>query len=146
MKERNLVYCPIAKSGTSTWMTFLLEFSDKTKTERENLYKRHPHIGFELGHKVAPKMDRFQWKNWSKTKDSVTKVITVRHPFERLVSAFRQKIEAKSLIGKGSASNWIVNTFGKRILVYRKRYLEKFGDKSLSKENNYGAIGKLAIT
>ena len=72
----------------------------------------------------------------------MTKVITVRHPFERIVSAFRQRMEARSPIGGGQ--NYVVNIFGKKILAYRQQYLKKFGQESLSKENNYGAIGQVS--
>ena len=102
-------------------MTFLLEFSDKSKTEVDELYKRYTHIGFEIGHEVAPRMNSVEFETWSKYQSSMTKVITVRHPFERLVSAFRQKMEAKAHIPQGwEILNNAINRHSKNILLLYK--------------------------
>ena len=77
-------------------------------------------------------MHKSQWFSWSRNQNSVSKLIVVRHPFERLVSAFRQKVEAYDKL--------IFGWYGKAILKRRPEYLTKFGENSLNAENNFGAI------
>ena len=42
LKERNLVWCPVYKAGTSAWMTYLVHLSKKSSTEKEKLIAKHP--------------------------------------------------------------------------------------------------------
>ena len=84
---------------------------------------------------MAPSISTSNWKHISKDyiKETI-RFIIVRHPFERLVSAFRDKIER-------SNQGYYMKKYGKEIVTkYRAEYLEKFGANSLSKINNYGAI------
>ena len=72
--------------------------------------------------------------------------IIVRHPFERLVSAFRDKIER--LHSKTLVQDYYYKLVGKSITQkYRAGALRVFGEDFFSKENNYGAllpvVGKL---
>ena len=97
LKERNLAYCAVPKAGTSTWMTYLLDLSAKPQSIKEGILNHFSHIGFKIGRQVAPKLSKNQWISWVNKihglNQSMTKTIVVRHPFERLVSAFRQKLE-----------------------------------------------------
>ena len=45
LKERNLVWCPVYKSGTSAWMTYLVHLSNKSPKEKEQLIAKHVGIG-----------------------------------------------------------------------------------------------------
>ena len=72
------------------------------------------------------------WNMWLTQHETTSRFIIVRHPFDRLVSAFREKLERKTPFYK---------MYGQEIVrIYRPEYLEKFGANSLSKINNYGAI------
>ena len=97
LKERNLAYCAVPKAGTSTWMTYLLDLSAKPQTIKDGILNHFSHIGFKVGRQVAPKLSKNQWISLVNKihglNQSMTKTIVVRHPFERLVSAFRQKLE-----------------------------------------------------
>ena len=58
--------------------------------------------------------------------------IIVRHPFHRLVSAFRDKLERSDL--------YYYKKHGQKIVAkYRHLFIDKFGEEYLSKVNNYGA-------
>ena len=97
LKERNLAYCAVPKAGTSTWMTYLLDLSAKPQSIKEGILNHFSHIGFQVGRQVAPKLSKTKWNSWVNKihglNQSMIKTIVVRHPFERLVSAFRQKLE-----------------------------------------------------
>ena len=97
LKERNLAYCAVPKAGTSTWMTYLLDLSAKPQSIKGEILNHFSHIGFKVGRQVAPKLSKNQWISWVNEihglNQSMIKTIVVRPPFERLVSAFRQKLE-----------------------------------------------------
>ena len=93
LKERRLVWCPVYKAGTSTWMTYLAQLS--TKPNKSPLLEKYHAL--KLGRMVAPELQFASWKSWldkiHKDNHQEIKFIMVRHPFERLVSAFRDKLE-----------------------------------------------------
>lgn len=65
--------------------------------------------------------------------------IIVRHPFHRLVSAFRDKIERQH--GKSLERDWYYNTYGKKIVsMYRRQALKKFGHAHFDSDHNFGAV------
>ena len=43
LKERNLVWCPVYKAGSSTWMKYLVHLSLKSPKEKEQLFARDPY-------------------------------------------------------------------------------------------------------
>ena len=45
LKEKNLVWCPVYKSGTSAWMTNLVHLSQQSPKEKERLIGHHGGIG-----------------------------------------------------------------------------------------------------
>ena len=62
-------------------------------------------------------------------KENKTEIsfIIVRHPFERLVSAYRDKLERKH--AKNYLTDFYYTSYGRKIVQkYRKRALLKFGD------------------
>ena len=88
----------------------------------------------ELGHLVAPQMSIPSWNAWFTRQETSTRLIIVRNPFDRLLSAFRDKLERKQSRG------YMDNELKEIVRLYRSEYLEKFGAESLSQANNYGAI------
>ena len=48
LKERNLVWCPVYKSGTSAWMTYLVHLSKQSPQEKDRLIAYNSRIGTAL--------------------------------------------------------------------------------------------------
>ncbi|PNF36086.1 hypothetical protein B7P43_G12748 [Cryptotermes secundus] len=90
-KKRKLVWCPVYKAGSTTWMEiFAIIGGVMTPENRIRLSKGLIQMN-QLARMVYPK-----------TKDANTTVkflakstrfIIVRHPFERILSAYRDKLE-----------------------------------------------------
>ena len=83
-----------------------------------------------MGLAVAPKLTRSSWIEWKRklkrSKKTEKSFIIVRHPFERLVSAYRDKLE------RSKAVDYKVDYFykrygGKIVKKYRQKAINLFG-------------------
>ena len=45
LKERNLVWCPVYKSGSSAWMKILVHLSNKSPEHKARLLTKNPSLG-----------------------------------------------------------------------------------------------------
>ena len=147
LKERALAWCPVPKSGTSTWITYLMELSSKSKIEKQKLYEYYKPIGLDLALKITTQLTRKSWKYWVTSLElkhqKPVKFIVVRNPFDRLVSAFRDRIERvcpQEIWGNYHFHN------KESVNKYRPAFLSKFGPDALSKAKNYGAIVPVSKT
>ena len=132
-----IAYCPVFKSATSTWQSHLLEvvnFSEEIKSDVKSKY--HPHRD-RLLHIGAVNPSQTTWKDYISrlpVPNNFVGLIVVRHPFERLVSAFRDKLERNNL-----EEPFYYNKFGKPFVKkYRKKAIEVLGEQYFNEENNYG--------
>ena len=84
---------------------------------------------------VAPKID---WKRLKQieTDSSAVRMITVRHPFSRLISAFRDKLERCTTEFDCTRKNdWFYKRLGSKIVKrFRKAATEKFGSDFFSEK------------
>ena len=62
LKERNLVWCPVYKAATSTWMSYLVQFSSLTPDEKKR--KLNKLRAIDLGRSVAPRLSQKAWNEW----------------------------------------------------------------------------------
>ena len=66
---------------------------------------------------------------------NLTEFIIVRHPFERLVSAYRDKLERMNL--------FYYNKYGRKIVQrFREKAIQTLGKDYFNKSNNYGTLLK----
>ena len=60
LKEKQLVWCPVYKASSSTWMTFLAHLSNRSN--KNDLLKKYG--GIALGHEVAPELSLASFNAW----------------------------------------------------------------------------------
>ncbi|KDR22013.1 Carbohydrate sulfotransferase 11 [Zootermopsis nevadensis] len=90
-KEHKLVWCPIYKAGSTTWMEIFATIGGvMTPNNRMRLSKGLIQIN-QLARMVYPKAK--DTKATLKLLPETTRFIIVRHPFERILSAYRDKLE-----------------------------------------------------
>lgn len=94
LPESNFLYCPIHKASSTTWYQNLMIL-----WVHQHQYQQFPETKYSWEewhmkiHKIAPRFDNFtQFKAKMEEKDPI-KFAVIRHPFHRLVSAFRNKFE-----------------------------------------------------
>jgi len=140
LESRSLVWCPVYKAASTNWMHNLLHLAGKKEEEIEKIIKDHPGQPNDQGRVVAPIKSLSTVEKISR-QENARLLIIVRHPFDRLVSAFRDKLE--QCHGPENCTlnnNWYYKQYGRKIVsTYRKRAIKKFGNGFFSERNNFGA-------
>lgn len=118
----------------------LLQLSGKDQEEIEKIIEDHPGQADQQGRVVAPKIPLSHIQRIASNKDARLLLI-VRHPFDRLVSAFRDKLEqCHGLQNCTMENNWYFNQYGKNMVSqYRQQAVKKFGKDFFEEKNNFGA-------
>ncbi|XP_023323409.1 carbohydrate sulfotransferase 11 isoform X2 [Eurytemora carolleeae] len=139
LKDKHLVWCPVFKAASTNWLYNLIRLSGRSEIELELLKKKHPSQPNEQGRIVAPVLSLKETVNHL-NKPLMKKLLITRHPFDRLVSAFRDKLERcinpKCILTK----EWYYKKYGKEIVrMYRQKSIQRHGETYYSKRNNYGS-------
>jgi len=140
LESLSLIWCPVYKAASTNWMHNLLHLAGMNKTQIKKIIADHPNQPNEQGRVVAPVLPLKAIERMASQEDTKSLLI-VRHPFDRLVSAFRDKIEqCHGPTNCTLSNNWYYKKYSRKIVAaYRKRAINKFGKSFFSKENNYGA-------
>nr|CAD7265510.1 unnamed protein product [Timema shepardi] len=111
-RKYNVAYCPIFKAGSSSWLEVFANMAGVLTERNRKLIARGKLQVNNLARKAYPKN-----KSISEEKNAVmsaTRFIIVRHPFERLLSAYRDKLENKA------RREYYYNRYGRHIVqLYR---------------------------
>ena len=133
----NIAYCPVFKSATSTWLSHVIEMVNVTKETLNSVKNRYPALVEQLLHLGAVNPTSKAWKKFVThlpQPSDLTGLIIVRHPFDRLVSAFRDKLERNNLV-----ETFYYEQFGKSFVKkYRKMAIEALGEQYFNEENHFG--------
>ena len=105
-RDKGVAYCPVYKSASTSWKRNLLHFRHKT-WEAKRLIKKYPQkasVPIKYYHLLDPTIKYWNSQYSSgNISSSLISFIVVRHPFDRLISAYRQKFESgKQMAGLGS--------------------------------------------
>jgi chondroitin 4-sulfotransferase 11 len=88
---------------------------------------------------ITEKMNSIKYAKFKKAfTENVTGLIIVRHPFHRLLSAYRDKFERDKNNNLKEKAFYNVRYGQKMVSTYRAAALKRFGPKFFAAENNFG--------
>ncbi|KAL0266501.1 UNVERIFIED_CONTAM: hypothetical protein PYX00_009018 [Menopon gallinae] len=112
-RANKLSYCPIYKAGSSTWLYNLCLLAGMTEEEIETSKQQISVLAREKYEELEPPAAE-------EALQKTLKIMSVRHPFERLLSAYRDKLENTNY-GQEHGTIHFYKKFGRKIV---KKYRE----------------------
>ncbi|KOC66265.1 Carbohydrate sulfotransferase 11 [Habropoda laboriosa] len=113
-RSRDLSYCPIYKAGSTTWIYNLCLLMNVTE---EELNSGKEQIS-TIARRAIPELE---FPEADEALRTTKKLLVVRHPFERLLSAYRDKLE-NSVAGREHGTLHFYRKYGCKIV---EKYREK---------------------
>ena len=145
LPDKNLIYCPVFKAASSFWINTLFELEKdrnelKTKMAKamypDDLINQAKFLGIYNPLSRFTDLTNLTTKIIPFPNSNTTGFLVVRHPFERLVSAFRDKLERTH-----GNNDYYYITYGKNMVQqFRDNALEIFGRGFFDSSNNFGAL------
>lgn len=139
-----LSWCPVFKAASTNWMHNLLHLAGKSEKEIEAIVRKHPGQPNDQARVVAPVLSDSKTRAAVTGREGFRGLIIVRHPFDRLVSAFRDKLERCPEGARGPkcslTKQWYYQKYGKKIVATHRKAAEmRFGPDFFSEKSKYGA-------
>ena len=126
LPAKSLLYCPVFHSDATRWFENLVRLSGENVKGRFNNWRDAAE--YVSNGVLKPISSKY-------TAPSAPSFIVVQHPFTRLVSAFREKLERIDEFNK-----WHREIHGQPMVkLYREKAKRLFGERYFTKEYNYGA-------
>ena len=136
LQKSKIVYCPVFKSASSTWLENLISLSGASPKRIKEAKQRHKgSLIHQIQHVGAIQPSEQLWYDYVTQNQSSDLIafMVVRHPFERLVSAYRDKLER--------IDQHYYEKYGKKIVYrFRDKAIETLGSSFFNKSNNYGTF------
>ncbi|XP_050576494.1 carbohydrate sulfotransferase 11-like isoform X1 [Bombus affinis] len=108
LRSRDLSYCPIYKAGSTTWIYNLCLLMN---VREEELSSGKEQIS-TIARKAIPELE---FPEADEALRATKKLLVVRHPFERLLSAYRDKLE-NSVAGREHGTLHFYRKYGSKIV------------------------------
>ena len=114
--EKRIAYCPVFKSACIAWLQNLITLSTANKSIISTARKLGKYTIGQVKNVGAIKPSASTWYNYVLLTPhlNLTAFMIVRHPFERLVSAYRDKLERINYSPQDKS--YFYETYGKRIV------------------------------
>ena len=130
--NQKLTWCPVLKASSRSWRRFLFDVDGGRKSAFAKAIVRATAAVKDVSSVLTDAISRpLTVKDATLTSKSV---LITRHPFDRLVSAFRDKLE------RSHQGGFYHDAFGRDIVnEFRPRAVEKFGASHFAPDNNFGA-------
>lgn len=143
-KEHRMSLCPVYKSASTFLLKKFLLIAPSGKYDKESVNHLEAQANV-LARKEFGYLD--SWTQYPDFTSNGTSIIFVRHPFERLLSAFRDKLEDPGVQGK-KFNEYYYNKYGRRIVMHFRKHsvtgptwkyprFDEFLDYLLSKDLRY---------
>jgi len=148
LKSASVAWCPVYKAAATNWMHNLVYLAGYDEEGLEKIAAEMPLYAANMhGRHVAPELSLHSTQQYLQDP-SKRKMIIVRDPFGRLVSAFRDKLERCmysncDLEAQDFAhQEQYYHRYGKEIVSKtRGAAIRRFGEAHFSRKNNYGVNG-----
>ncbi|KAK1117026.1 hypothetical protein K0M31_017074 [Melipona bicolor] len=108
VRSRDLSYCPIYKAGSTTWIYNLCLLMN---VREEELNSGKEQIS-TIARRAIPELE---FPEADEALRTTKKLLVVRHPFERLLSAYRDKLE-NSVAGREHGTLHFYRKYGSKIV------------------------------
>ena len=139
LQRENVAYCPTFKSASSSWLNYLVQITDRPDKEKDAIKTKYSALIQQLRHlgAIYPYTDMSAWSSHIKElgiNNSFVGFMVVRHPFDRLVSAYRDKLERNNL-----EEPYYYTVYGKYFVQkYREKAIKALGKDYFNEINNFG--------
>jgi len=119
LKQRRLVWCPVYKAASTNWMKNLPRLSGLSPNKVQKLARTHRQVN-SLARAVVPHVNFSNLALFMESQPKPVSFLIVRHPFDRLLSAYRDKLERYN--------GYYYKKYGKAIVrSWRHQGLIRFG-------------------
>ena len=138
MMTRRLVWCPVFKAASTNWMKNITRLSQYSAQQVAMLsMKKKNRQANTLARAIVPYIPASQLVKFMNSDPRPVTFIIVRNPFDRFLSAYRDKLER--------FNKYYYNKYGKDIVArYRQNGIEKFGSKFYDENGQNGSPVKVA--
>ena len=133
MMDRRLVWCPVFKAASTNWMKNIPRLSrySAEQVARISLKKKNRQAN-TLARAIVPFVPQNLLLKFMDSDPKPITFIIVRNPFDRLLSAYRDKLERYN--------KYYYNKYGKDIVNnYRQKGIQKFGTKFYDADGQNGS-------
>ncbi|XP_011701472.1 PREDICTED: carbohydrate sulfotransferase 11-like [Wasmannia auropunctata] len=135
-RVHNISYCPVYKAGTTTWLynlCLLMNVPEETlNSGKEQLST--------IARRAIPELE---YPEADRVLNASRRLLVVRHPFERLLSAYRDKLE-NSVAGREHGTLHFYRKYGAKIVrkYRRENFTEPRPDQVIRREGVPPPTGK----